>query len=31
MSLAHTTQQQTIVRTCPSDFVKGDERPRHTH
>jgi len=26
-----TTQQQKVVRTCPSDSVKGDERPWHTH
>jgi len=26
-----TTQQQNIVWSCPSDSVKGDERPRHTH
>ena len=29
--LFYTTQQLNIVRTCPSDSVKGDERPRHTH
>jgi len=32
MSIAYyTTQQQNIVRTCPSDSVKGDERPLYTH
>jgi len=31
MSLVYSTQQQNIVRICPSDLVKGDERPRHTH
>jgi len=26
-----TTQQQNIVRTCPSDSVKRDERMQQTH
>ena len=29
MLLAYTIQQQNIVRTCPSDSVKGDKRPRY--
>jgi len=24
-----TTQQQNIIRSCPTDLVKGDRGPRH--